>query len=62
MHSVLVAAIIVKTLKWKKKTILAQFSTKLKEMFIKFGEYVDTTTTPATTPGLNKIILFRYLI
>ena len=41
LHCVLVAAIIVKALKWKKK-LLAQFLTKLNQSFVKFWEYLDT--------------------
>ena len=40
VHCVLVAAIIVKALKWKK--IVTEFSTKVNKIFIKFWEYLDT--------------------
>ena len=41
LHCVLVAAIIVEALKWK-KLLLAQLSTKLNKFCIKFWEYLDT--------------------
>ena len=42
MHCVLVAAIIVKAQKSREKNLLAQFSTKLNQSFIKLWEYLDT--------------------
>ena len=38
---------------WRKKLILAQFTTKLNNFFIKFWEYLDTKSTNIYTQNLS---------
>ena len=47
-QNVTFAAILEKAIKLKKKRFLAQFSTKLNEIFINIWEYVDTKSTLVT--------------